>query len=248
MIQELLPAALRQQIPAIRSQEGAEDPMVYVKLFMPAGNKTWFITEFDAEDKDTLFGVIYDDADSEWGYFSLSELQGTEQELSLQNVRSIGPDRKIILPQAVERDESFTPKPLSQARAEYETRFAQSAAHQADELPSGKVRQLRKQPQPEGDVKLIKECIINFVKAMKPVLEPLVDEMAKFDVIRVSRETRILHITRFPDFPLPLYRVEYLCFGVLLNALIYCDSKTGKSHIFEEISVPFETEGKENLL
>ena len=72
---ELLPTDLREKLPKLYAQEGIEDPIVHLKFFFPAADWTWFVTEGQAEGDDfTFFGYVIGFA-SEWGYFSLRELQ-----------------------------------------------------------------------------------------------------------------------------------------------------------------------------
>lgn len=99
--QILLPPAIRAKIPKLYSQEKVKDPIVWVKFFTPFSNWTWLATEFDGQD--TFFGLVKGSGGTELGYFSLSDLQSVK-----------GPGG---IP-GVERDEYFTPKPLSRARAE----------------------------------------------------------------------------------------------------------------------------------
>lgn len=72
---ELLPPDLREKLPKLYTQEGIEDPIVHIKFFFPAADWTWFVTEGEAEGDDfTFFGYVIGFA-SEWGYFSLRELE-----------------------------------------------------------------------------------------------------------------------------------------------------------------------------
>lgn len=72
---ELLPTDLREKLPKLYEQEGIEDPIVHIKFFFPAADWTWFVTEGEAEGDDfTFFGYVIGFA-SEWGYFSLRELE-----------------------------------------------------------------------------------------------------------------------------------------------------------------------------
>ena len=87
---KLLTKEIREQLPALYSNEDVEDPKAIVKFFTPFSNWTWYATEFDGED--TFFGLV-DGFDRELGYFSLSELE------------SLGGK--------VERDAWFDPTPLS---------------------------------------------------------------------------------------------------------------------------------------
>ncbi len=98
---ELLPADIRSQIPALYSQEETKDPIVYVKFFSPSSNWTWYVTEFDGED--LCFGLVKG-FETEWGYFSLQELQAVRDPLGLP----------------IERDLHFKPTPLSQIQKQAE--------------------------------------------------------------------------------------------------------------------------------
>ena len=98
---ELLPAEIRAQLPALYAQEKCSDAIVYVKFFIPSGNWTWYVTEFDGED--TFFGLVQG-FEEELGYFSLSELQEYRGALGI----------------GIERDLDFKPTPLSQLRRQQE--------------------------------------------------------------------------------------------------------------------------------
>lgn len=93
---QLLTDEIREQLPALYSQEDIDDPLAQVKFFLPNSNWTWYATEFDG--KDLFFGLVQG-LEEELGYFCLSELQSVE-------LHGLG----------VERDLSFTPMPLSQLR------------------------------------------------------------------------------------------------------------------------------------
>lgn len=72
---ELLPPELREALPKLYGQEGIEDPTVHLKFFFPAADWTWFVTEGETEGDDfTFFGYVIGFV-SEWGYFSLRELE-----------------------------------------------------------------------------------------------------------------------------------------------------------------------------
>ena len=87
---KLLTKEIREQLPALYTNEDVDDPKAIVKFFTPFSNWTWYATEFDG--KDTFFGLV-DGFDRELGYFSLSELE------------SLGGK--------IERDKWFDPTPLS---------------------------------------------------------------------------------------------------------------------------------------
>ena len=72
---ELLTPELRERLPKLYEQENIKDPIVHLKFFFPAADWTWFVTEGEAEGSDfTFFGYVIGFA-SEWGYFSLRELE-----------------------------------------------------------------------------------------------------------------------------------------------------------------------------
>lgn len=78
---ELMTNEIREQFKKIGSQEGkGGDAICVVKFFDPTGGWTWFATELDQED--IFFGLV-DGFELEWGYFSLSELQGVKGRLGL---------------------------------------------------------------------------------------------------------------------------------------------------------------------
>jgi len=72
---ELLPPELREQLPKLYAQEGAEDHFVYVKYFFPAANWTWFVTEGEPSGDDFLFFGYVIGLEKEWGYFTLNQLE-----------------------------------------------------------------------------------------------------------------------------------------------------------------------------
>lgn len=89
---KLLSKQLREELPALYSQENEKDPWVYCKFFLPMNKWTWYVTEFDG--KDTFFGFVAGEY-PELGYFSLSELEGlvgpyglgVERDLYFEKVR-----------------------------------------------------------------------------------------------------------------------------------------------------------------
>ena len=75
---KLLTEELRKALPKLREQEGSDAPIVYAKFFFPASGWTWFVTEGEAQDDDFLFYGHVIGFDSEWGYFTLRELEEVE--------------------------------------------------------------------------------------------------------------------------------------------------------------------------
>ena len=98
MAKKLVPLSVLKSIPLLYATEDTKDPVAHVKLFTPDSNFTWYLTEFDPQNKQ-CFGLV-DGHEQELGYFSLTELE----ELT-------GP---MGLP--VERDLHFSPTKLSQIR------------------------------------------------------------------------------------------------------------------------------------
>jgi Protein of unknown function (DUF2958) len=94
---QLLTDELRAQLPPLYAQENEVDAMVYAKFFAPWTGWTWFVTEGSPLGDDfTFFGYVIG-LESEWGYFSLNELESIT-----------GPGGLTI-----ERDLYFTPKTKS---------------------------------------------------------------------------------------------------------------------------------------
>lgn len=86
-------------IPNLYETEDVKDPICHIKLFTPDSNWTWYIIEISKDDNNTCFGYVVGH-EAELGYFSLSEIEEVRGSLGL----------------AVERDTSFTPKPLSEVK------------------------------------------------------------------------------------------------------------------------------------
>jgi hypothetical protein len=104
-IQKLVTQEIARKIPALYAQDGVDNPTVYLKLFTPSSSWTWLVTEYDPA-SGQAFGFAYDSLfpmGAELGYISIPELQALRGRFG----------------QAVERDTSFRPKPMSEAlRAE----------------------------------------------------------------------------------------------------------------------------------
>jgi hypothetical protein len=98
-----IPESTRVKIPALGATENEPDPTVWIKLFTPDSSWTWYIVEFDGEDR--CFGLVAGQA-VELGYFLLSDIACARGGLGLP----------------VERDLFFQPRPLSEVRARHETK------------------------------------------------------------------------------------------------------------------------------
>ncbi len=121
---KLLTKKLQKKIPPLYSQEESADPLIVCKFFLPGSGWTWYViegstrerdgcgwgtnchhlplTEYDPNRDDVLFFGWVDGIEPEFGYFSLSELESIRGILGLR----------------VERDRSFKPRRLSEAKRE----------------------------------------------------------------------------------------------------------------------------------
>lgn len=98
---ELIPEEIKNQIPKLYETENA-DPLVYVKLFTPDTNWSWFVTEISI-DNNICFGYVISPFGTELGYFSLEEIRDIKGSLGI----------------GVERDISFKPIKLSDVKKIY---------------------------------------------------------------------------------------------------------------------------------
>ncbi len=83
---------------ALYSQEKNADPTVGVKLFHAFGAGTWYLTEYDPEEK-LAFGYVTGLGGDEWGYVSIDELVSIHLRPGVPSI---------------EVDLYFSPKPFSQ--------------------------------------------------------------------------------------------------------------------------------------
>lgn len=96
----LLTKELERTLPSPRQQERADvgNIVAHAKFFTPAANATWYVTEYDREER-TFFGIatLFGTIDTwEFGYVTLDELEG----LTLHGAPG------------VERDLYFRPTPI----------------------------------------------------------------------------------------------------------------------------------------
>jgi len=87
---KLLTKEIRERLPKLYESQNDKDPVLQVKFFTPWSSWTWYASEFDGAD---LFFGLVEGLESEWGYFSLSELE---------SIRGPGGTR-------IERDKFFDP-------------------------------------------------------------------------------------------------------------------------------------------
>ena len=71
----LLDDDLRSRLPTLYSQEAESEPHVFARWFLPGTGWVWYLIEGEASGDDyQLFGFVIG-AESEFGYFLLSELE-----------------------------------------------------------------------------------------------------------------------------------------------------------------------------
>jgi hypothetical protein len=92
---DLVPAAIALVVPRLYATEHVGDPVVWVKLFTPESSWTWYMLEYDPEQR-MCFGLVKGH-ERELGYFALAELEAVRGPLGLR----------------IERDCSWEPTPLS---------------------------------------------------------------------------------------------------------------------------------------
>ena len=92
---KLLTKKIATALPPLGSQDGlGYDAIAHLKLFTPDSSWTWYVTEFDPEER-LFFGLVIG-FEQELGYFSLTELEALRGPLGLP----------------IERDLHFQPKSL----------------------------------------------------------------------------------------------------------------------------------------
>jgi hypothetical protein len=72
---ELLPDELKTRLPPLLSQEAVDEPVVYVRYFLPGTRWAWYVLEGEVEDGDFLFFGFVAGLHDEFGHFRLSELE-----------------------------------------------------------------------------------------------------------------------------------------------------------------------------
>ena len=95
---DLIPESLVKSIPRLYATEKVSDPLAQVKFFTPDSSWTWFVQEYDPDER-RCFGLVIG-LETELGYFGLEELEEVRGPMGLP----------------IERDLHFQPKPLSECR------------------------------------------------------------------------------------------------------------------------------------
>lgn len=75
---ELMTQQLSKDIPLLYATENIalDDKVLQIKYFTPDSSWTWYVVEYDPNER-LCFGYIKG-LESEWGYFSLSELENVK--------------------------------------------------------------------------------------------------------------------------------------------------------------------------
>ena len=93
-----IPEDMKDKIPAMRATESELEPMAMLKFFTPDSSWTWYVVEYDPDQR-ICFGLVIGH-EREFGYFSLEELEQVRGPMGLP----------------IERDLHFEPKPVAQCK------------------------------------------------------------------------------------------------------------------------------------
>ncbi len=88
---KLLTEQLKSKMPKIYETDyiPLTDKIIICKFFNPCGSGTWYVLEGQEEEDDFIFFGLVDLHEKEFGYFSLSELEGIRLPLGLRIERDI---------------------------------------------------------------------------------------------------------------------------------------------------------------
>ena len=93
-----VPDEIAGRVPKLYATQDQDDPVASLKYFTPDSSWSWYVLEFDPEEK-LCFGLVFGH-ERELGYFSLEELGEVRGPMGLP----------------VERDLYFDPCPVSQCK------------------------------------------------------------------------------------------------------------------------------------
>jgi hypothetical protein len=123
-------------IPGLYTTENQPDPLAVIELFTPDSSWTWFVLEYDPDER-VAFGPV-EGLETELGYISIEEME-----------RATGP-RGL----RVERDEWFEPTPITEL-PEYRARWPNGGPYEGspkDDTPAGDTpTPAAQEPEPAGD-------------------------------------------------------------------------------------------------
>jgi hypothetical protein len=80
----------------------AEDIVISVKLFDAYGSATWYLSEYDPEDK-IAYGYVTGLCEDEWGDVSLEEMEELKTKIQINGIRT-----NLLIPR-IEVDRYFKP-------------------------------------------------------------------------------------------------------------------------------------------
>jgi N12 class adenine-specific DNA methylase len=124
----LMTKELAKQFPRIYSGEKVPegDRVVIAKFFHPMSHQTWYATEYDPEEQ-IFYGYIdTGDHDSEWGNFSLDEMQDLK-------VKGLGMERDIhFTPQKIENVSGLHDRFKTSPESEVKNTYKEQAKKNAD--------------------------------------------------------------------------------------------------------------------
>ena len=81
---KLLTKAILKRFKKVGSQENEKDPIVIAKFFNPTGIGTWYATEYNPETNIIFcYASLFGNDNDEWGYTSLTELEGFKGKFGL---------------------------------------------------------------------------------------------------------------------------------------------------------------------
>lgn len=101
---KLITKKLERKLPRLYDTEEEKDPMCHVKLFNPMGAGTWYIIEYDPEEKIAFGYADLNMGFPELGYIGITELENIQLPLGMK----------------IERDLYWEPRPLSEVKKEHE--------------------------------------------------------------------------------------------------------------------------------
>lgn len=86
---ELMPKSIERNIPPLYATEQQKlgDKIVHAKLFTPWSNWTWYVIEYNP--KERLCWGLVEGLETEWGFFSLDEIEEVEGPVGVKIERDI---------------------------------------------------------------------------------------------------------------------------------------------------------------
>ena len=85
---KLITLELEQRFAEVGDQSETKDPIIVAKFFDPCGSATWYATEYDKQTK-ISYGFVTGLFESEWGTFSIDELESIQRPFGLTIERDI---------------------------------------------------------------------------------------------------------------------------------------------------------------